>query len=467
MRISGADVEETLHEAGGGNEPVEMPKEQKAAALGFPLHIYPPHIQTSFAQLAQQYSIPLDYLGVTGLFVIGALAGNMYRGIMLEEIKPIIYACVVGPSGVGKSPAYKHLCDYIIAPLQAQTMHNYKAELKSYKEREAAARFAKEPFTEEPPIKKLRTITDATLEAITMHAVTSPAGFGVVYDEGERFFSGANAYKRDTSSVGFWNEMWNGRGYNIVRVDSEKDRHIDSAAISVIIGMQRERLLKFFNEDTIASGLLNRFLICESDYIFINENNDPFAYGAQVHPYWQELVTRLYHKGVQYVPGTEHKVYFQPEAQQRMREVLRGLTVQSNADIKEAKEGKELQLLIAYASKLHAYVPRLAVILAIMDNTEQPQITVEHVNNALRLHQYFKETARRMLLNISGVAESGLNEKQLQFFQELPLEFTTSDAISISARMGLSRNWFSMQMSRNLFKGFITKTGRGNYEKEV
>lgn len=447
-------------------KPTPVPTATKPTDNGFPLDVYPAPIADSFRAISHHHNIPIDFLGITGLFTIAAMAGNLYRGDLNGGIKPILYGCIVGPSGVGKTPAYKHLCEYIIGPLRAQTHANYKVELKGWNDRKEVARANKTPFTEDEPVKKVRMITDGTLEAITKYAESCPAGFGVVYDEGGRFFTGANAYKKDTSSVDFWNEFWNGSGYDILRVDSARDRHIVSSATSVLIGMQRDRLLKFFNEDTVASGLLNRFLLCESDYILLNEDVDAFAAGVQVDEAWRHIVEMLYHKGVQFVPGTEIRVPFEDIAKQKYSEISRGMLKEANKAILSSKKDGDSRLMIAYVSKLAAYLPRMALVLAIIDNARQPVISHENVTNAKRLYDYFHGVASKMLFTINEQTTTGLTENEQKLINALPSSFNSVEAEMICEEIGLSKKYFAMQYPRKLSKGWIKRTGRGTYEKD-
>ncbi len=432
----------------------------------FPMDVYPDDISGSFAAISLHYNIPLDYLGVTALFTVASMAGNIYRGDLNGGIKPILYSCLVGPSGVGKTPAYKHLCANIIAPLRKQTAARYAQAYQQFKEEREHAKANKLPFTKEPPVKKVRMMTDATLEAITKYAELCPAGFGVVYDEGGRFFTGANAYKKDTSSVDFWNELWNGAAYEILRVDIDRDRYIHSSATSVLIGMQRDRLMKFFNEDTIASGLLNRFLLCESDYVQLNENSNPFAPTIVPSENWQRLIQHLYNTGVDFNEGDEIMAHFEEAAKQKYTAVSIELLKEANRAILASKLDDSSRMMIAYVSKLAAYVPRLALILAIIDNPLQPVIMYEHIVGAKKLYDYFKGVAAGMLVKINVQVASGLNENELKLFNALPIRFTTDEAQMICEEIGLSSKYFLTQFKRKLSKGWIKKLDRGIYEKE-
>lgn len=101
----------------------------------FPFEVFPKGIGDSMLGLSEQTNIPADYLGVCALHAVAALSGNIYIGKINGGVKPIIYAMLIGPSGVGKSPAYKYICGSIIDSLRSSLADKYKADYAAWKER--------------------------------------------------------------------------------------------------------------------------------------------------------------------------------------------------------------------------------------------------------------------------------------------------------------------------------------------
>ncbi|MEJ7740438.1 MAG: DUF3987 domain-containing protein [Chitinophagaceae bacterium] len=434
----------------------------------FPFEVFPKGIGDSMLGLSEQTNIPADYLGVCALHAVAALSGNIYIGKINGGVKPIIYAMLIGPSGVGKSPAYKYICGSIIDSLRSSLADKYKADYAAWKERKKSAKDAKQEFNEPPPQKVIRMIEDGTEEAISKHAESSPAGFGVYYDEGGRMFGSASQYKRDNSSVNFWNELFNGNSYEIVRVDSEKDRFIENPAISVLIGMQKERLSKYFTEDVLHSGLAYRFLMCQAEFKPINELVDYFDNKKKtLCDEWQDIIKSLFNKGLRIIKDKEPiLVEFTQDAKMKYNDVMGEIANAQNILIKGLKREDDNISLVAAGAKLQAYVARLALVLSIIDDHTGPAITVKNVEDASTLYKYFKRNSDKILLGLSSTAKTGLTEFETELLEKLPdNQFTAKQAEETSLALNLGRKFFQVSLHRKYKAGFIKIISKGLYEK--
>lgn len=438
-----------------------------AAPVEFPFEVFPQAMQDSFHKLAWHHNIPINYMGCAALFTVGALAGNMYEGNLNGGVKPINYMLLIGPSSVGKSPAFSSLCMDIIAPLRAKEHAEYKRKLKEWNIEAMEAKSSKQPFETPEPIKKIRMIEDATLEAITKYAEISPAGFGIFYDEGDRLFNGVNQYKKDTSSISFWNEMWYGKSKEIVRADATRDRFISNAGVSVMMGMQKDRLLKYIDSDTLASGIFYRFLMVESDYIELNEQVDLFAPSVYPCREWTSLVESLFNMGAEGYQDTMCKrVEFSTEARQELNRVTQDNIIASNLMIRDKERHEENNYLMAYNGKIAQYVARMALILAIIENYQDPTITIGHIRGAEKLYHFFKQNAQRILIRIKEEHTTGLNEKEQLLYNHLPQEFTSAIAAQVCQTLKLNDKYFLNAFRRKYRPlGFISAKSKGEYQK--
>lgn len=431
----------------------------------FPWDIFSDTIYNNFKHISKNFNIPIDYLGVEALFSIGSLSGNMYVADMNGGAKPILYIAKIGPSTVGKTPAHHKICGDIIKPLRIENDNDYRQRLKEYKQRQRDAVKTKHDFDEDPPIKKIRIIEGGTVEAIAKHSTTSPAGFGVIYDEGARMFTDATGYSKSSSAVEFWNEMFNGKTYELTRVDSERERFIQNAGVSVNIGLQSDRMDKYFDEDTLQSGLLNRFLIVESDYMELNERVDFFNKQNNVCDEWRQLMIYLFKKGVAFEAGTQKLVEFTEDAKLMLNGIGNKMIRESNIHIKTIKQGDPSKYIASYRGKLFGYLPRLALILAIYKNPHNPVITEKEIWGADKLCEYFQQTANKVLRKLFQTGNTGLNENEKALYDALPQEFNTERAVATCLDLGLNENFFAIAFVRKYKKGFIIRKGRGSYEK--
>lgn len=434
----------------------------------FPVEVFPDAIRESIESISENKSIPIDLVAGAALFAVGALAGNIYILNTNGGEKSTLYVMMVAPSGVGKTPAYQNTCGKIIAPLRVSLDEKYKAKVDAWRERMRMAKSAKTEFSEPHPHKTIRMAEDATLEAILKHAETSPAGFGVFYDEGERLFAGVNQFKKDSSSVAFWNENFNGKIFESLRVDEGRDRFVKNLAISLLIGMQTSRLTKYFTQDVLASGLAYRFLICQGDYMLIKENVDYFGDEQQgMCAEWSEIIRGLFHKGAELTPDDRPiKVEFSLEGKITYNDVMNEVVGDHNKIVQNLKKEDENIHILAAGAKLQAYVARLALVLAIIDNHTGPVVSKENVENAYKLYKFFKNNSRRILLKLNNSANTGLTESELELLEGLPdQEFTTEQAEQVCVSLGLNLQFFKTSYHRKYKNKFIKSAKRGLYEK--
>lgn len=436
----------------------------------FPWDIFDPELYQNFRDIANANSLPLDYLGTQAIFTIAALAGNQYVADVNGGIKPIVFIAKIGPSGVGKTPAYNKVCGDIINPLRVKADIEWEQRYRDWKARRQQCQAAKIEFDEPEPAKIKRMIESGTVESFAKHMLTSHAGFGVLYDEGERFFGESNKYnKAGGNDTGFWNEVFNGKPMDITRVDAERERFIKWPAISVDIGLQTERLAQYFNMDTMDSGLLNRFLLVESDYVVLNEQVDAWSQKLRPHPSWVKLVSYLFEKGFDYEPGKAQLVEFTDNAKLLSNRIYNQMTKKSNEIISLIRDGEPTRYIAAYRSKLSQYFYRFALISAIYKDPGRPVIDEWCVSCANKLVEYYETTARKVINRLHLLNQSNLTESELSLFEELPaFEFTAEIAKATCKSLGLSESLFGNALQRKFIKyGLIKRVKHGTYQKQI
>jgi hypothetical protein len=431
----------------------------------FPLQIFGNEIKESFESLSQEYSVPLDFFGVAGIFTIASLSGNMYRTELNGRIKSIIFAMMLGPSSLGKTIVYDKLFGDIISKQDENLRKDYQNKIKAWNEAKAKAIRERYEFTDPMPTRTIRTATNGTLEAFMKYAETNPAGFGLYFDEGKKLYSGGK-YAKDNTSVEFWNEAWNGKTFNELRVDSDRERFVVNPAISILAGMQPERVNEMFNESTISSGLLNRFIFCHSDYIQLNEDVDHFSQKKEVCENWKSIVKQLFDNGCNYHDESQQIfIPFTENAKKIYNKISKKITAQSNDLIKNIKDGDESRLMIGYMGKLYAYLGRFTLICALIKDIHSPIITEESILNAEMIYNYFKNQARKLLVKISDQVFTDLNEAQGKLLNMLPDKFTLHEAKEISKELKLSDSFFYNTYNRKYKGVYIKQIHDKTYER--
>jgi hypothetical protein len=437
----------------------------------FPFEVFSPTLSENFHQLAAHYSIPLDYLGTTALYTIAGLSGNMYQTELNGAIKNIIYAMLVGPSGVGKSPAYNLLCGDIIEADERELYKYWQKLVMQWEELKEQARVAKAAFTKPKPPRLVRTMHGGTMEGIMAKALNSPAGIALYYDEGGKMFGSPNAFKpgKDNGSANdFWNEMWNGKPSNEARADETRERFVPATSISSLIGMQTDRVTKYFDKDSIDSGLANRFILTMSDYIDLNENVDHFSARRLVCEEWREKVRYLFNKGAYkcFKDDKPQVIQFTENAGYLYNELSKKLIKEANIKRAARLTGDVSSMMVAYDTKLYAYVGRFIMILAILESPSDPIIRPIHVENAEKLYRFYRKQADNLFAILHTEVVERMSENQLNLLKSLDDTFTAAQAVEKCKAMKLSDRFFDTAYHRVYSKmGLVKKIKRGEYEK--
>lgn len=432
----------------------------------FPTKVFPDAITDNFIQIAREENIPSQYLFSTAIYTIGALSGNMYFfKVKGKRRTPIIYSSLVGPSSVGKSPSFDIVCSNIIAPLRHMDQEQLQFDLQAWRTRRNDAKTAKQEFDEPQPRVRIRMIEEATQEALIKYAEFCPAGFGVYYDEGAQLFTGINKYKSDSKSDDFWNTNFNGKIFQQIRVDGERERYVKHPAISIMMGLQPSRLGDYFKRESIDSGLFNRFLFTMSDYIKLKTDVDISIPSHHPCDAWADVVRYLYKKGTGFNPEDAMEVSLEASAFNALNKYASDLSEYTNGKMTKLEKGSSTELHLSYDGKMYGYIFKFCMILAILEDPKRPVIRLEHVKGAQALTKYYKKTAHYILDTLFNQSVTGMPEHCQNVYNELPEKFSTAEAMMACSNLGLNEKYFLISFNRGHFGGFIDKIGRGMYQK--
>ncbi len=169
----------------------------------FPLDVFPPEIAVSFRDLAHARDIPIQFLGTTALFTVAALSGNIYKTVIDDVTKPVLYAMLVAPSGVGKSPAYAALCEEIILPHEITLYQQYQKDLKEFVQAKEKAKIDKIPFEQDPPRQIIRMTKTGTRKAFKRNACIAMLDSASTMMKVKQCYPGPIAIKRQTHQLIF------------------------------------------------------------------------------------------------------------------------------------------------------------------------------------------------------------------------------------------------------------------------
>ena len=429
----------------------------------YPLHVFPPAIQRSILQVAKARSLAPHFLATSAMWTVSSLAGTHYVSEFNGDAKNIIFALLIAPVSVGKTPAFKAMCEAPLKEIMEHSDRNHTEAVRSYDERKAEAQGGKQGFAEKRPRRFIPFAVDGTTEGYVVLSVDQPNGIGVYHDEAETILN-AGAFKANNDAVSFFTQAFGGGRYTQIRADREKERIVPNLNINLLMGTQPSRLANIFTADRLSSGFASRFLMVESDYIELNTDVDPFAPGKEMCEEWRELLHRLYRSGEDYNAGnaTRIEISLTSEAKDLYRHLYRENLKEANQRILSRAE----QYIIGTEAKMSTYFPRLVQVLSIMHNPERPVIDADMVQWGYDLYKYYARETIRIIGRLQEEVETGLPPELELLYQALPDTFSRKEAKEVCTRINLPERRFETALRRRDFAGLLTRDAHGTYNKK-
>jgi len=425
----------------------------------FPINVFPTQIKQSILEVAAARSLAPEFLAVAALWTISSMAGTHYESEFNGDAKNILFCLLIAPVSVGKTPAYKSMCETPLKEIMEISDTDFATDLKQW---EAKKQESDKNFTEKKPRRFIPFAVDGTTEGYVSLSMDQPNGIGVYHDEAETIFN-AGSFKGTNDAISFFTQCFSGGRYTQVRADRDKERVVPNLNINLLMGTQPSRLKNIFTEDRLSSGFASRFIMVESDYIELNTEIDPFAKNKEMCKEWVDLLTTLYRRGKFYNEGHIGKVKIELEndAKNLYRKYYKESLIESNKRIMSKAE----QYIIGTEAKMSTYFPRLVQVLAIMNNPSDPVISKQIVENAHTLYKYFAKSTINIISKISGEIDTGLPNEQELLYQALPETFERKDAVEVCKRLNMTEQKFESCMRRKDFKVLFRKVSYGVYQK--
>lgn len=424
----------------------------------FPMDVFPGIIKESILEVAAARSLAPEFLAISALWTVSSMAGTHYVSDFNGDAKNILFCLLIAPVSVGKTPAFKSMCETPLKYLQENADKTYSTALKEYEQKKAEDNKS----NEKKPRRFIPFAVDGTTEGYVALSMDQPNGIGVYHDEAETIFN-AGSFKGTNDAISFFTQCFSGGRYTQIRADRDKERVVPNLNINLMMGTQPSRMGNIFTADRLSSGFASRFIMVESDYIELNTEIDPFAKNKEMCQTWVELLSTLYHQGQLYNAGEIRQIHIEmlPDAKQSYRKYYKD-------DLKDANKrilSKAEQYIIGTEAKMSAYFPRLVQLLAIMHNPREPVITSKIVNDAHLLYKYFAKSTINIISKLSEEIDTGLPNHLELLYQGLPDTFSKKDAIEVCKRLNLPERKFEVSVRRKDFKLLFSKIEHGVYRK--
>lgn len=422
----------------------------------FPIHVFPYNIRKSILEVAEARSLAPEFLATAGLFTVSSLAGTHYTSDFNGDAKNILFCLLIAPVSVGKTPAYKSMCETPLKIIQESADKNFATDLKEYEQTKDENQRTKKPR------RFIPFAVDGTTEGYVALSVDQPNGIGVYHDEAESIFN-AGSFKGTNDAISFFTQCFSGGRFTQVRADRDKERVVPNMNINLLMGTQPARIKNIFTEDRLSSGFASRFIMVESDYLELNTEIDPFAKNKEMCSDWVNILEHLYRTGHLYNTGEIKpiEISFDSEAKNAYRDYYKENLKEANKRIMSKAE----QYIIGTEAKMSAYFPRLVQILAIINDPKMPVITKKVVDDAHTLYKYFAKSTLGIISKISEEIDTGLPSDLELIYQGLPETFARKDAVEVCKRLNLSESKFETSMRRKDFKALFRKIEYGVYQK--
>lgn len=438
---------------------MDLPELPARLTTDFPLHVFPDKIRDSILEVSAARSLAPQFVATAGLWTISSLAGARYFSAFNGDARNILFCLLVAPVSVGKTPAFKVMCETPLSAAQEKQDEDFKQAIADYEKKKEES---DKKFTAKRPARYIPIAVDGTTEGYIHKSMSQPNGIGVYQDEAETILN-AGSFKNNNDAVSFFTQAFSGGRISQIRADEQKERVVPNLNLNLLMGTQPARLQNIFTEDRLASGFASRFLMVEAGYQELNVDADPFHERKEMCEEWVRMVTHLYTAGHQYNADPEFKTYIaMPEAAKNVyRNYYRQLLTQANTRIQSKAE----TYVIGTEAKMSAYFPRLIQILSIIHNYQSPTITEQIVHWGWELYRYFADSTIRIISSLHTELETGLPKDLELLYQALPDEFTRAEAVSTCERVNLQPRRFDVSIRRKDFGKLFQKTGQGKYRK--
>lgn len=428
----------------------------------YPLQVFPEIIRESILDVCKSRSLSPEFVATAALWTISSLAGTQYESEFNGEGKNILFCLMIAPVSVGKTPAYKVVCENPLKECHETMDKKYTDALEQWNKARVKAHADKKPFPDKRPSRFIPVSADGTTEGYIHKSMSQPNGIGVYQDEAETILNAGN-FKATNDAISFFTQAFSGGRITQIRADETKERVVPNLNLNLLMGTQPARVKNIFTEDRLSSGFASRFLMVESGYNELNTAADPFGQKKEMCKEWVEIVTGLFYHGYDYNNGNSKviNIPITDDAKDVYRTYYRQLLTAANTRINSKAE----EYIIGTEAKMSAYFPRLTQILAIIQDHTKPVITPDIVHDGWVLYRYYADSTIKIIAGICGEIETGLPSDLELLYQTLPEEFTRQEAAEICTRINLKERRFDISIRRKDFSPLFRKIGHGKYQK--
>ena len=447
------------------NEVPDDSLNEAIALLAFPLNVFPKIIQEIVEKSKETLNYPIEFTASSMLYAVSIAIGNTHRVVIKNgfEQAPIIYLCLVAPSGSVKS----HPLEFAIKPLQLadeRSFKQYKLDIEAYNIAKMESKNPSENTKSETlkrPFWRKFLISDYTPEALYSVHANNLRSIGVYIDELAGWFKNFERYNKNSQQE-FWLSAWSGKQISIDRKMSDSIL-ITHPFISVAGTIQTALLTEITKENRGRNGFIDRILFVKPPNLIKQGWHDkemPIELVNKYHSVIDKLIslpTNINEHGQ--IDTT--KVRFSPSA----RETIFAWVNSINTPLVNQTDNDDLKGIY---TKLEMYVPRFALILHLLewasgDTNQKNEIGLESVKGAIALAEYFRNSAIEINKEVSNKLEN-LPTNFKNWYDKLSQKFTTNEAVTLGNNLEIPERTIKRFLQK---EDYFRKIKHGQYEKNM
>jgi hypothetical protein len=431
----------------------------------FPVEVFPLPIQQVITATNENLNFPVDFIGASMLYAVSVAVGNTHSVEVKKGFQEsaVLYLAIVGRAGTTKS----HPLSFALQPIVEQDKRTYRQYEQKRQQYEQAINLSKkereQQAIDEPtkPVLQKFLLSDFTPEALAEVHKFNKRGIGVYVDELAGWFKNFNRYNKG-SEMEFWLSQWSGKPINIDRKTGEPI-FIPLPFISVAGTIQNGILNELAKDSRTQNGFIDRILFVIPDNIK-KESWSETDLPPIVTENWERVISNLLSLSItndDTLNPSPEVLKFTPEAKKVLFEWQKANTDQCNKAENEALSG--------IFSKMDMYVLRLALILEMMrfacDESDKQAVSIEAVQGAVKLVEYFKSSAVKVnsiLSNASPLDKHPADKQDL--YNALPDTFSTETGLQIAEGLGVAERTYKYFLNE---KELFTRIRWGIYQKRI
>jgi hypothetical protein len=437
----------------------ELCLEEPPKTLPFPVEVFPLALQRFCLGVAQVTLSPVDLAGAAMLAVASAAIGQSAH-IWLKRTwreSPLLYVVIVADPGSKKSPAIKLVAkpltniDAVLRRTSKDSRTLWESMKKALPKGETAG--------EEPPQRRA-VVKDVTRETLAVILQDNPRGVLANPDEATAWVSSFNEYKAKGADREFWLSIWGDGSISVDREGGRRSIYVKTPLVTVIAGIPPDMVDSLNEQHGRNDGFRDRILFVYPEQFPDQEwTEDELDLGDETA--WAHIIGLLHAQEMFREESGEtrpHLVEFEQSAKA-------AFITWFNAHNKETKGDVLPTACKSIWSKLEAYCARFILILSrlrvAMDpecrDPLKPPVVLGDVQGAIKLLDYFKSNAKRILHHLTGgtfdpdakailgwIGRNGHTTFDLRSLnRDMPGRFPTSESarpsVEVLVRLGIVR----------------------------